>query len=346
MRIAVIGAGLAGRQHIQVIKKSKMCTLDFIVDPSDDSIGFCKTNGIKHFSELTTALENKKPDGVIIATPNSLHLNHASFFVDQNIPILVEKPLSQDFDSASSIVKYAQKKNVILLTGHHRRHNKLVKKAKKIIESGQLGRLVASHGMCWLFKPDDYFNSWRKSAGGGPVLINLAHDIDLMRYLIGEIESVHSFESNAHRSGQVEDSAVVNIRYENGAIGTLSISDTIVAPWSWEHTSKENPVYPYQEDSCYWIGGTHGSLELPQLTLWKSKSERSWWKPMYFNKCPLDKSINQPLLAQLENFISVVLGKEEPICSGKDGLKTLSVIEAIKLSGKTGKIVKLKELQN
>ena len=219
-------------------------------------------------------------------------------------------------------------------------------KAKNTIDSGQLGRLVASHSMCWLFKPDDYFNSWRKSVSGGPVLINLAHDIDLMRYLIGEIESVHSFESNTNRKGEVEDSAVVNLRYENGTIGTLSISDTIVAPWSWEHTSSENPVYPNQEESCYWIGGTHGSLELPQLRSWESLNERSWWKPIYSNQSPTDKIINQPLSAQLDNFISVVQGKEEPVCSGKDGLKTLLVIEAIKLSARIGKAVKPKKIQS
>ena len=346
MRIAVIGAGLAGRQHIEVIKRNKTCELDFIVDPSDESIEFCRKNDFSHFPNIAKALATREPDGAIIATPNSLHLEHALDFIDRGIPILVEKPLSSNFESALSIVQYAKKKNVDLLTGHHRRHNKIITKAKNTIDSGQLGRLVSSHSMCWLFKPDDYFNSWRNSVSGGPVLINLTHDIDLMRYLIGEIESVHSFESNTNRKGEVEDSAVVNLRYENGTIGTLSISDTIVAPWSWENTSGENPVYPNQKESCYWIGGTHGSLELPQLKSWESLNERSWWKPIYSNQSPTDKSINQPLSAQLDNFISVVQGKEEPVCSGKDGLKTLLVIEAIKLSARIGKAVEPKKIQS
>ncbi|MDG2355808.1 MAG: Gfo/Idh/MocA family oxidoreductase [Paracoccaceae bacterium] len=346
MRIAVIGAGLAGRQHIEVIKRNKTCKLDFIVDPSDESIEFCRKNDFSHFPNIAKALATREPDGAIIATPNSLHLEHALDFIDREIPILVEKPLSSNFESALSIVQYAKKKNVDLLTGHHRRHNKIITKAKNTIDSGQLGRLVSSHSMCWLFKPDDYFNSWRNSVSGGPVLINLTHDIDLMRYLIGEIESVHSFESNTNRKGEVEDSAVVNLRYENGTIGTLSISDTIVAPWSWENTSGENPVYPNQKESCYWIGGTHGSLELPQLKSWESLNERSWWKPIYSNQSPTDKSINQPLSAQLDNFISVVQGKEEPVCSGKDGLKTLLVVEAIKLSARIGKAVEPKKIQS
>ena len=344
MKIAVIGAGLAGRQHIQVIQKSKVCKLDFIVDPSEKSIEISRTANTLHFSEISKALINQKPDGAIIATPNALHLEHARYFIDRDIPLLIEKPLSSDLKSALQIVQYAKKKNVKLLTGHHRRHNKIIKQTKVKIDSGHLGRLVASHAMCWLFKPDDYFNSWRKSFGGGPILINLSHDIDLMRYLIGEINSVQCFESNATRTEKVEDSAVVNLRYENGVIGTLSISDTIVAPWSWENTSNENPIYPHQEESCYWIGGTHGSLELPKMMSWRSLENRSWWKPLKSERDLINE--NEPLVAQLDNFISVILGKEEPVCSGKDGLKTLSVIEAIKLAAKTGKVIKPKKFLN
>ena len=346
MKIAVIGAGLAGRQHIQVIQKSKRCTLAFVVDPSDESIELSKTNNFLHFSNISEALANQNPDAAIIATPNSLHLEHALYFIDRKIPILVEKPLSSDFKSALSMVQHAQDRNVRLLTGHHRRHNKLILKAKEKIESGCLGQIVASHAMCWLFKPDDYFTSWRKNAGGGPILINLAHDIDLMRYLIGEIDSVQSFESNLNRSGKVEDSAVVNLKYENGVIGTLSISDTIVAPWSWEHTSGENPIYPHQEKSCYWIGGTHGSLELPKMISWKSVAERSWWNSQESTKDLVIESVNRPLVTQLDNFISVVLEKAEPICSGNDGLITLSVIEAIKLAARTGKAIKPRQFLN
>ena len=85
-----------------------------------------------------------------------------------------------------------------------------------------------------------------------------------MRYLIGEVDSVQSFESNSVRGGHTEDTAVAILRFQNGSLGTLSVSDTIISPWSWELTSKENPIYPYNKQTCYWIGGTHASLELPQ----------------------------------------------------------------------------------
>ena len=108
---------------------------------------------------------------------------------------------------------------------------KSFKKQKKI-QSGDLGKIIACHATCWLFKPNSYFNSWRKSLSGGPLLINLIHDIDLMRYLIGEIDCVQSFESNAVRGGDSEDTAVALLKFQNGSLGTLSVSDTIISPWS------------------------------------------------------------------------------------------------------------------
>ena len=97
MKIAVIGAGLAGQQHIRAIQKSDQCTLDFVVDPSLESIEFCRNSNLSHFSEIEKALANRKPDGAIIATPNSLHLRHSLIFIENKIPLLVEKPISSDF---------------------------------------------------------------------------------------------------------------------------------------------------------------------------------------------------------------------------------------------------------
>ena len=126
MKVAVIGAGLAGRQHIQAIQRCKSCSLDFIVDPSDESIQLARNAHTLHFPDIKNAFTTQKPDGAIIATPNAMHLPHALYCIERNIPILVEKPLSSDLKSALSMVKHAQDGNVHLLTGHHRRHNKLI----------------------------------------------------------------------------------------------------------------------------------------------------------------------------------------------------------------------------
>ena len=139
--------------------------------------------------------------------------------------------MSSNVKSAVVIVIYAKKQNTPILTRHHRRHDKIIQKAKKI-QSGDIDKIITCHATCWIFKPNSYFNSWRKSLGGGPLLINLVHNIDFVRYLIGEIDCVQSFESNSVRGGDTEDTAVALLKFQNESLGTLSVSDTIISPWS------------------------------------------------------------------------------------------------------------------
>ena len=81
--------------------------------------------------------------------------------------------------------------------------------------------------------------------------------------MCGQVESVQAQCSPSIRGFENEDMAAALLKFENGAIGTITVSDSIVAPWSWEMTSKENPIYPSTSESCYVIGGTHRSLSIP-----------------------------------------------------------------------------------
>src|SRR5204862_8247946 len=134
---------------------------------------------------------------------------------------------------------------------------------------------------------DDYFETaWRREKGAGPVFLNLIHDVDLLRYLCGEIVSVQAQESRDQRGHAVEDTAVILLRFADGALGTVNVSDSVVAPWSWELTTGENPVYPQQDQGCYQIGGTHGALTVPQLEVWSNRDKRSWWEPLQRERVP------------------------------------------------------------
>ncbi len=120
-----------------------------------------------------------------------------------------------------------------------------MQKAKEVIESGQLGRVLLVNAMFWLFKPDDYFDiEWRRQDGAGPVFLNLIHDVDNLRHLFGEVVSVQARESNAVRGNPVEETSVILLVFESGLLATLSVCDSVVAPWSWEMTTGENPAYP------------------------------------------------------------------------------------------------------
>lgn len=338
--LAVLGAGLIGSRHIEHIIACPDASLHAVVDPSPAGKDAAAKAGVPWFQDFAAMLAAGRPDGVVIATPNQLHVAHGMAAITAGLPALIEKPLTNDIAAGERMVAAAKAAGVPLLTGHHRRHNPMIQRAKAVIADGRLGRVVSVHGFFWLMKPDDYFDiPWRRELGAGPVLTNLAHDIDLLRYLCGEIDEVQAFQSNAVRQHAVDETTVVILRFASGALGTMNVSDTIVAPWSWEHTTGENPVYPQTDQSCYHIGGTHGSLSVPRLELWSNADRRGWWEPFAVER--VVSSDADPLRLQIEQFCQVIRGNETPLVSGDEGLMTLKVIDAVQHSARTGERVRI-----
>ena len=338
VRLGVVGAGLVGQRHIDVVVANPELELVGIVEPGDAAVRTAQSAGCRLYESLETLLDDGKPDGVIIATPNSLHVEQALLCVQANTPVLVEKPIAVSSSEAAKLVVAAEKADVPILVGHHRRHNPIIKRAKDIVVSGGIGDVRAVQGTCWFYKPDHYFEEspWRKENGAGPIAVNLVHDVDLIRHLVGEVVSVHAHGAPSARGFANEDVAAAVLQFDNGAVGTISVSDSIAAPWSWEHTSKEYPIYPSTPENCYLIGGSAGSLSIPDLRLWRHENgSQDWWTPISATSQICERS--DPLVNQMQHFANVIKGKEEPLVSGREGLNTLRVIEAIQNSVATGK---------
>ncbi len=281
VKLAVLGSGLIGKRHIEHVLNEDCAELMAIVDPSDFGKSLAAEKGTSWYPNFATMIQQERPEGVIISTPNQMHVANGLEAVAAGIPALVEKPLADDVAAATTLVEAAEKADVPLMTGHHRRHNPMIQEAKKAITAGRLGQVVSVHGSCWFYKPDDYFDiSWRREKGAGPVFLNLIHDVDLLRYLCGEVVEVHAMESNALRGNAVEETAVILLRFASGVLGTVNVSDKIVSPWSWEFTSGENPAYAHTQETCYMIGGTLGSLTVPYLDLWHNPTKPSWLEPI------------------------------------------------------------------
>ena len=158
--------------------------------------------------------------------------------------------------------------------------------------------------------------------------------------MLGSIKYVQAFTSNKTRKFQVEDTATISLIFNSGALCTLNISDTIVAPWSYELTAGENPAYPITNQSAYMIGGTKGSLQFPNLKYWFYKKERSWWNKILV-KNNRDKKDSKTLVNQIDHFADVINKKAKPKVSGEDGLNLLKIFKAIEKSSKTGQKIKV-----
>lgn len=344
LRLAIVGFGLVGQRHAEAIKKAHNVGLSAVVDTAEEAMARAKALGLPCYESLASLIVGERPDGIILSTPTTLHAEQGQICIDHNIPVLIEKPITDDLNDAANLVASSEAENVPILVGHHRRFNPIIERAHQMINEGAIGEVKAVHATCWFYKPDAYFDKapWRKQKGAGPVSVNLVHDIDLIRHLCGEISHVQAAAKAASRGYENEELSAAILQFENGGIGTVSVSDSIVSPWSWEYTSQENPVYPYSAQSSYQIGGSKGALSVPDLTFWKHDDEPDWWSPIASRMMPCERA--DPLITQIEHFARVIRGLESPRVSGREGLRTLEVINAIHIAVKTGQMVSLNNM--
>lgn len=328
VRLLVIGAGAIGRTHIDRIQRTPGLTLAGIADPSDAGRQLAESLGVDWAPDHLGALERFQPQGAIVATPNPAHVPMALDCLARGVAALVEKPVADAVAEARQLVDAQATTGVPVLVGHHRRHNPINRQARETIASGRLGRIVGANTMACFYKPQGYFDmAWRREPGGGPVLINLIHEIDMLRFLCGEITQVQALASNAVRGFAVEDTAGALLRFASGALGTLLLSDTAVAPWCWDFCVGEQDQYPRQDLNTLFIAGTEGSLSLPDLSLWRYEGERHWHHPITREQRTALKA--DPYTRQLLHFAAVIRGEEAPLCSALDGLRTLQATRAV-----------------
>jgi predicted dehydrogenase len=338
-RLAIAGLGLVGKRHADAIRQVVGMEIAAIVDLTSEAKQFAGEQGIACYSSFAELFAADRPDGVILSTPTPLHAEQGLACIAENCPILIEKPLAATVAEAAQIAIAGAKANVPVLVGHHRRHNPIIQKAKEIIASGAIGQIRTVQATCWFYKPDSYFEEapWRTQKGAGPISVNLVHDVDLIRHLCGEIVSVQAQAALSSRGFENEEAAAAVVRFASGAVGTISVADGVVSPWSWELTAREYPVYPATSESCYMLGGTEGALSIPDLKIWRHAGAPDWWSPISATNMPLAAA--DPLINQIAHFARVIRDGEAPLVSGAEGLKTMRVVGAIQEAAESGETV-------
>lgn len=338
VRLAVVGYGLIGKEHVRRVLGEAEARLVAIVEPAPAAAARAAAHGAPVLASLEELLERRLADGVVLATPSTLHVPQAIACLEAGLPVLVEKPVADTVEAGRRLVAVAEASGVPVLVGHHRRHSAWIGAAKALLADGAIGRVTTCDALTWHGKPDSYFApEWRRRPGAGPVLTNLVHVIDDLRNLLGEIVEVRGLASSAVRGHAVEDSAAALLRFASGALGTVSVSDCAAAPWSWEHAAGESGWFPTAGEACYRIAGTRGALALPGLDLWRHAGDAGWMAPFVHERRPVP--VVDPLAVELRHFCAVVRGSERPLLDARGGLATLAATLAVLEAARLGTAV-------
>ncbi len=348
VRILVSGPGLIGRKHIALLQEKPDTVIPAIVAPDHEhNVKFAAEHGLKLHFDLEEALRCEQADGVIISSPNAFHCEQASICVAHGVPSLVEKPLTDSLADAALLTQRSEASGVPVLVGHHRTYSPLLEVAREYIQSDEFGDPVCLQGSALFYKPADYYvaGPWRTRKGGGPILINMIHEVGIMRFLFGEITSVSARLSHKTRGFEVEDTAAIALTFANGALGTFLLSDTAASSKSWEMTAGENPAYPFfPNQDCYHFAGSVGSLDFPsmQTRTYRGEPDRSWW--LAFTEGRRSLARRDPLATQIDHFVDVIRGQAAPRVSARDGMLNMVVLEAIVRSAELGRDVAIAEI--
>ncbi len=345
IRLAFIGAGIMGRHHISVARRHPDVEIVGVADFNPETRAAFAAQGIPAFEDHREMLEKAAPEGAVISTPNAYHVPAAMDCLRAGVAPLIEKPVADDLEAGIRLRDLWRESGIPALVGHHRRHNPIIAAAAAHVRSGALGRILAVNGLWLRRKPDEYFReAWKTdpAQGGGVLLINAIHDFDSLRAICGEIESVQAMVSSGSRGAPVEDTAAALIRFSSGALGTMLVSDDVVAPWCWEMTSQEDPRFAWQPENSYVICGTEGSLAVPTLETWTNSPNGG--RDATFIRRKLHHVAAESMELQMRHFLRVVRREEEPLVSIDSALATLAATLAVSRSARSGSAERLADL--
>lgn len=339
-KFLIAGLGSIGRRHFRnlialgekdiVLLRSRRATL-----PDDELAGYpVETN-------LAEALKKHKPEAVIVANPTALHLDIAIPAARAGCHILLEKPVSNTLEGLDELHKAAEKSGSKILVGFQFRYHPTLNKARELIQAGALGKVLTVHAHWGEYLPgwhpwEDYRLGYAARADlGGGVIVTLAHPLDYLRFLLGEVESLWSF--NGHISPlelDVDDAAEIGLKFANGALGGVHLN-----------YFQRPPIHRLE------IAGTAGTLRWDNadglLHFYRMPAEFGAWSDdppaaLHEKFAPPDGfDRNQLFVAQARHFIEMVRGESDPRCTLTDGVRALEMALAAYDSAKRGRQVKL-----
>ncbi len=324
VRVGLVGMGI-GRLHAAgIAQMPDLARLAAVCDLAEDS----RQAGFQYGAEYVTAryqdlLEDSSIDVIDLCVPHIQHLPMALAAAQAGKHILVEKPLARTLAEADQVIAAARNAGVCLMTGHNQRYYAHHAKAKELLDAGAIGKpylIVASvhvHGQI------DGFRRFLDAAGGGTLIDSGVHRFDLIRWLMGEVESVYAQTGRfLQLQMEGEDCAVVSLRFRSGAIGSFSCS------WSAKGPRPEETLQIFGPQGAILTEDHTQSLRL------SSENPPAGLQDVREFVFPVDQA--ESIRRAIEAFcLSLREGKEPPV-SGEDGRAALELTMASYESMRTG----------
>ena len=309
VRLGLIGAGAIGITHAQAAQRSDRVLLAAICDQEiRRATALAPPSGARAYDSIQAMRLEEDLDGVIIATPPSSHQPIAEYFLAEQVHVLCEKPLAPTVEAATSMIATAERSGAILTMASKFRFVEDIRRARAMIEAGEVGEVLMLENVFTSSTPmGGRWNSTPAISGGGVIIDNGTHAVDIFRYLCGTLHDVRATEYHCFQRLPVEDTALLFARCENGAVATSDLS------WSIDKRSA----------SYLRIHGTRATIEVG----WQSSRVRrdgdAEWRPFGSGYSKIES-----FARLLDNFAAAIAGDEAPEVSNDDALASVVSVDA------------------
>lgn len=337
IRIAIVGCGRISKNHFGSVEKHKEnLELVAICDINPDTLKQHEEQyQVKGYLSLEEMLGAENIDLISICTPSGIHPEQTILAAQNGVHVMTEKPMATRWQDGMSMVRACDDASVRLFVVKQNRRNTTLQLLKHAIEEKRFGRIHMVHINVFWTRPQSYYDQakWRGTweLDGGAFMNQASHYVDLIDWLIGPVADIQAMTGTLARDIEVEDSGVMNIRWRNGALGSMSI--TMLA-------------YPKNIEGSITMLGEKGTVRIGGVAV----NEIQRWEFQDELDCDRDiKDANYETMSvygfghplYYENVIDVMRGEAEPETDGREGLKSLEIIIAAYLSARDRKTVSL-----
>jgi predicted dehydrogenase len=316
----VIGCGSIGQRHIRNLRALGVADIGAYDSNAERLDRVTREYGTSLYSSLEAGLASQ-PDAVLVCTPPHLHTFVAQQAVDAGAHVFVEKPIAHTLDGLDNLVRTADEHRRLLYVAYNLRFHAGLLKLKNLLDSGAIGRPLVIRAEVGQYLPDwrpaqDYRAGYNVSAAmGGGIILDASHELDYVRWLCGEVESVYCVAGHlSDLEMDTEDTAAITLRFSNGTIGQVHL-DCVQRGYA---------------RNCKIIG-SEGTL------FWEFKEGvRHLLPDKTWHMFPITPDPNEMYLAEMRHFMSCMRGEEESLVDGATGKRVLEIALAAKESAAKG----------